>query len=174
MYLPTDDSFLLAESAKQYAGDAALEIGVGSGIVLKVLYNNFKIVVGTDISLVSLRYCKRNLPSNILLACSDAASAFHHRFDLIVTNPPYLPDSEDKNKDVAVSGGPTGIETILHFIKSGITLLNPSGKMLTIISTMSNISKMDELLMQIGLKRRIINQKNLFFETLSTVEISAK
>ena len=56
--LPSEDSFHLAQSVKCYSGKSALEIGVGSGIVLKVLHENFKIVAGTDIDFASLIYCK--------------------------------------------------------------------------------------------------------------------
>lgn len=71
MYLPSDDSFLMRDSVEEYRGNSALEIGVGSGIVLKTLYENFKIVAGTDISFESLKYCKDNLSNNAMLACCD-------------------------------------------------------------------------------------------------------
>lgn len=174
MYLPSDDSFLLRDSVEEYKGKSALEIGVGSGIVLRTLYENFKIVAGTDISFESLRYCKDNLPNDVMLVCCDAASVFRYRFDLIVTNPPYLPDEEDKKNESAIHGGYTGIETTLHFIKSAVSALNQNGKMLIIISTLSDVSKMDELIMEMNLKKRTIREKKLFFETLTIVEISFK
>jgi len=176
LYLPSDDSFLLRDSVKEYKGKSALEIGVGSGIVLKTLYENFKIVAGTDITFESLRYCKDNLPNNVMLVCCDAASVFRYRFDLIVTNPPYLPDEEYKKRfhESAIHGGHTGIETTLRFIKSAVSVLSQNGKMLIIISTLSNVSKMDELIIEMKLKRRTIREKKLFFETLTIVEISFK
>jgi release factor glutamine methyltransferase len=174
MYLPSDDSFLLRDSVKEYKGKSALEIGVGSGIVLKTLYENFKIVAGTDITFESLRYCKDNLPNNVMLVCCDAASVFRYRFDLIVTNPPYLPDEEYIKNESAIHGGQTGIETTLRFIKSAVSVLSQNGKMLIIISTLSNVSKMDELIIEMKLKRRTIREKKLFFETLTIVEISFK
>jgi release factor glutamine methyltransferase len=172
MYLPSDDSFLLRDSVEEYKGKSALEIGIGSGIVLKALYENFEIVAGTDISFESLRYCKDNLPNNVMLVCCDAASVFRYRFDLIVTNPPYLPDEEDKNNEPAIHGGSTGIETTLRFMKSAISALNQNGKMLIIISTLSDVSKIDKLIIELKLKRRTIREKKLFFETLTILEIS--
>ena len=71
--LPSDDSFQLARSIKCYRGKSALEIGVGSGIVLKVLRENFKIVAGTDIDFASLIYCKENLSKEIMVACCDGS-----------------------------------------------------------------------------------------------------
>ena len=174
MYLPSEDSLLLAESVKQYRGKSALEIGVGSGIILKILHDNFKIVVGTDVHFISLKYCKDNLPNDIMLACCDAASVFHYRFDLIVSNPPYLQLKNHKKKDYAVNGGSTGIEVTLHFIRSGISILDIKGKMLIISSNLSDTTKLEESISQMNLKKTIIKQKKLFFETLQSIEISFK
>ncbi|MFZ0515024.1 MAG: HemK2/MTQ2 family protein methyltransferase [Candidatus Nitrosopolaris sp.] len=172
MYLPSDDSFLLAMVVTGYTGKSALEIGVGSGTVLKVLHENFQIVVGTDIDIVSLRHCKNNLSNDIILACCDAASPFRYRFDLIVSNPPYLPLEDNEKKDSAIHGDSNGIETTLHFIKSATSVLAENGKMLIIVSSLSDSAKIDELIVQMKLKRRTISEKKLFFETLTTLEIS--
>jgi release factor glutamine methyltransferase len=174
MYIPSEDSLLLAESVKQYSGRSALEIGIGSGIILKILHDNFKLVAGTDVHFMSLKYCKDNLPNDIMLACCDAASAFHCRFDLIVSNPPYLPLEDYKKKDYTINGGFTGIEMTLHFIRSGISILDIKGKMLIISSNLSDTTKLEESISQMNLKKTIIKQKKLFFETLQSIEISFK
>jgi release factor glutamine methyltransferase len=49
MYLPAEDTYLLAECALQYRGRWALEIGVGSGAVVRALAQNFENVAGSDI-----------------------------------------------------------------------------------------------------------------------------
>lgn len=172
MYLPSEDSFLLAKAVKGYTGKSALEIGVGSGVVLQVLHENFQIVAGTDIDFASLKYCKENLSNDIMLACCDAASTFRHKFDLIVTNPPYLPLEDNEMKDSAIHGNSDGIETTLNFVESAIPVLADNGKMLIIISSLSNDTKIDEFLVQMKLKRRTISKKKLFFERLTTLEIS--
>jgi HemK-related putative methylase len=174
MYLPSEDSLLLAESVKQYSGQSALEIGVGSGIILRILHDNFKIVAGTDVHFMSLKYCKDKLPNDIMLACCDAASGFEYRFDLIVSNPPYLQMENYETKDCAVDGGPTGIEMTLHFIRSGISILNTTGKMLIISSNLSNSSKLEESISEMNLKKTIIKERKLFYETLQSMEISFK
>ena len=174
MYLPSEDSLLLAESVQQYSGQSALEIGVGSGIILRILHDNFKIVAGTDVHFMSLKYCKDKLPNDIMLACCDAASAFEYRFDLIVSNPPYLQMENYETKDCALDGGLTGIEITLHFIRSGISILNTTGKMLIISSSLSNISKLEESISEMNLKKTIIKERKLFYETLQSMEISFK
>jgi release factor glutamine methyltransferase len=174
LYLPSDDTFLLAESVKCYKGKSALEIGVGSGTILKVLRENYKIVVGTDLDIGSLLYCNENLSNDLMLACCDAASAFKYRFDLIVFNPPYLPDDDNEKMDSAIHGGPCGVETALHFINSAISLLGDAGKMLILISSLSHSTKLDKLILQNKLKSREIREAKLFFETLTVFEISFK
>lgn len=172
MYLPSEDSFLLAKSVEAYTGKSALEIGIGSGAVLRVLHENFQIVAGTDIDFLSVRHCKENLPNDIMLACCDAASPFRYKFDLIVSNPPYLPVEGNERKDSMIHGDSNGIETTLRFMKSATSVLAENGKMLIVVSSLSNPPKIAEFIAQMNLKRRMISEKKLFFETLTTIELS--
>ena len=172
MYQPAEDSFFLAECVKEYCGNLALEMGAGSGIILNTISQNFNRVVRTDIEYVSIQYYKSNLPKNSALVCCDAASAFAVKFDFIVSNPPYLSDHDKKNKDHTIDGGPTGIEATLHFIRSAVLVLQKRGKMLTIISSLSDSSKLDKLIKEMNLKKRIVKIRKLFFETLYIIEIS--
>ncbi len=158
-------------SVSRYAGESALEIGAGSGIILKALHESFKIVVGTDIDRVSLKHCKDKLPKDIFLVCCDAASPFRSKFDLIVSNPPYLPMEDNEKKDSAIHGDSNGIETTLNFIKSATSVLAENGKILIVVSSFSNIAKIDELIARMKLKRRVISEKKLFFETLTVIEL---
>ena len=77
-----------------------------------------------------------------------------------------------KVKDSAIHGNSDGIETTLNFVESAISVLADNGKMLIIISSLSNDTKIDEFLVQMKLKRRTISKKKLFFERLTTLEIS--
>src|SRR5215211_6467738 len=127
MYAPSDDTFLLADCIRQYSGRWALEIGVGSGLLLRILEKNFAYVAGSDIDLRALRHSKQRSSKALLVFC-DAASAFGTvKFDLIVSNPPYLPDDNNNNnnivRDLTVHGGAKGIETAIHFINSALPLL---------------------------------------------------
>jgi release factor glutamine methyltransferase len=158
-------------SVSHYAGESALEIGAGSGIVLKALHESFNIVVGTDIDRVSLKHCKDNLPKDIFLVCCDAASALRYKFDLIVSNPPYLPMKDNEKKDPAIHGDSNGIETTLNFIKSATSVLAENGKILIVVSSFSKNAKMDELIVCMKLKRKVISEKRLFFETLTIIEL---
>lgn len=168
MYVPSDDTFLLADCIKQYSGRWALEIGIGSGVLLNLLEKNFTNVAGSDVDLRALLHCRGR--SGAILVCCDAASAFAGRFDLIVSNPPYLPD--DIVKDMAVHGGPAGIETTIHFIRSALPLLARGGRMLFIVSSLADSSALDQMVMEKKMSKKVVKEKRMFYETLSVVELA--
>jgi release factor glutamine methyltransferase len=171
MYAPSDDTFLLADCIRQYSGRRALEIGVGSGLLLDILEKNFAYVAGSDIDLQALQHCKQQkIPSaHVLLVCCDAGSAFGiGKFDLIVSNPPYLPNDDDNNNIL----GPTGIEVTVHFINSALPLLAGDGKLLIVISSFANSSALDKVVLENNMHKKVVKEKRLFYETLSIVELS--
>lgn len=169
MYLPAEDTYLLAECTLQYSGRWALEIGVGSGAVVRALAQNFENVAGSDIDLGSLKHCMEQ-DRRIMLACCDSASAFCGEFDLIVSNPPYLQD--DEKTDTTVHGGPSGVETTVRFVQSALPLLAKKGRMLMVVSSLANRSALDSFAKEKNLKTKIIKEKALFFERLSVVELT--
>lgn len=182
MYLPSDDSILLVNCIKGYHGNLALDIGVGSGIVTRTLCQNFKYVAGTDIVIETLKSCKESVNEiskpdmGFELICTDAASAFRTSlFDLIVSNPPYLPDDYDnegkKIRDRTIYGGPTGIELTLHIIRSSLPALRRDGRLVTIVSSLSDVSRLYQLTHQLNLSIKKMAQKKMFFETVSVIEI---
>lgn len=181
MYLPSDDTFLLADCIKQYSGSWALEIGVGSGFLLEILEKNFAHVAGSDIDFRVLQHSKQR-SSKALLVCCDAASAFGAaaKFDLVISNPPYLPDKFDNASiwDQTIHGGPKGIETAVHFIDSALPLLARDGKMLLVISSLaaaeSSSSTLDYIVEEKKMQMNVIKEKKLFYETLSIIELSAR
>lgn len=184
MYAPSDDTFLLADCITQYNGKRVLEIGVGSGFLLDILEKNFAYVAGSDIDLQALQHCKQQqqqqqqnttaASANILLVCCDAGSAFGvGKFDLIVSNPPYLPNNDNYNNlDLTVNGGLTGIETTIHFINSALPLLAVDGKLLVVISSFANSSALDKLVLEKNMHKKVLKERKLFYETLSVVELS--
>ena len=97
IYQPSDDSDLLCESILTFKNKNVLEIGIGSGIILRTLSNQNNTVIGIDINPESLSFVsssleKLNLADNVDLVLGDGPSMFvSQTFDLIVFNPPYLP-----------------------------------------------------------------------------------
>ena len=172
MYIPSDDSFFIANAIKGYKGKNALEIGVGSGLLLEILLRNFETVMGTDIHLGSLIYSSRRLDKKIMILCCDAASALNNvEFDLIVSNPPYL-HSLDLTPDLAVCGGSSGVEVPIRFVNSSIDMLSCSGKAVILLSDCADLKKFYGFLISKKLKFKQIGSKRLFFEKLLIVEIT--
>ena len=169
MYIPSDDTFLLADCIRQYSGKWALEIGIGTGLLLNLLEKSFTNVVGSDIDMWSLERCRGR--SGAMLVCCDAASAFAGGFDLIVSNPPYLPD-DNEVRDKTVHGGPVGIETTIHFLQSALPLLVGDGKMLLVVSSLADSSAVDQLVMEKKMHKKVVQEKRLFYETLSVIELT--
>jgi release factor glutamine methyltransferase len=168
--VPAEDTQLLAECVRNYRGKWALEIGIGSGTVAQALAENFDSVTGSDIDLASLKYCYKSKNNAIALVCCDAASAFRGKFDLIVSNPPYLPD--DTVKDATVHGGPKGIEKTIHFIKSALPLLADGGRILVLVSSLADQSLLDLFVQERKLKKKVVKEKVLFYERLSVLELT--
>jgi release factor glutamine methyltransferase len=176
MYAPSEDTFLLADCIEHYNGRRALEIGVGSGLLLTILAKNYAYVAGSDIDLKVLQHCRLQTPSEkVLLVCCDAGSAFGNgKFDLIVSNPPYLPNDDGGNSsmDPTIHGGPKGIETTIHFVNSALPLLAVNGKILIVVSSFADSSALDRLEVENNMHKKVVKEKRLFYETLSIVELS--
>ncbi|HSA74722.1 MAG TPA: hypothetical protein VLE21_00875, partial [Candidatus Nitrosocosmicus sp.] len=60
MYKPAEDTFLMEDTIKNYRGNFALEIGIGSGYLTRKLCSNFAFVIGTDLDFNSIVYAKNN------------------------------------------------------------------------------------------------------------------
>ncbi|MGD1839065.1 MAG: HemK2/MTQ2 family protein methyltransferase [Nitrososphaeraceae archaeon] len=176
IYVPSDDSLLLFDTIKNYEGDSVLEIGCGEGMLLPYLQKKFKVIVGTDINLNVIRKIKTEMKGkdqNMFLLCCDAANGLNYKFDLIISNPPYLPnENEMKLNDISIYGGELGIETTMHFINSSISLLKPKGKIIIIVSNLSNLEFLFKYLRNLDLCKKILKSKKMFFETLYVLEIN--
>lgn len=177
MYEPAEDTYFLEDVIKNYRGKFALEIGIGSGYLLHCLRKNFDYVVGTDISFDSLLFAKNNsvkYDDNTYLICTDLALSIKNKFDLIISNPPYLPHGDSKIEDNTVHGGLDGFEFSLRLIKSCISLLNDAGQLLIVRSNLSNLDKMDQKIRGLFTNSKVVARKNFFFEVLDVLELSGK
>jgi len=77
LYLPSEDSIFLSNTVNHYHGNLALEIGTSSGIILKELSKNFRIVIGTDIDFDSLKHLQSVLKNSRLICCDAATASVH-------------------------------------------------------------------------------------------------
>lgn len=177
MYNPSDDTFLIADSIVDCQGDYALEVGVGSGYLTEILCNNYKFVFGTDIDFASVKHSKTFLKNfnNKFLICCDVCEPVRFKFDIIISNPPYLPSAGDNDiKDNAIYGGKTGTETtlrILHLVKSNLT---DGGRIIFLKSSLSDDEKINRFVDENSLKKSVLAKKKSFYENLEVCEITKR
>ncbi|MEO7144316.1 MAG: peptide chain release factor N(5)-glutamine methyltransferase, partial [Bryobacteraceae bacterium] len=122
---PETEHVIEAALMRVQAGDAAIDIGCGSGAIAVTLALECARarVFSTDVSLAALRVAAENarrLESNIRLIACDLASAFPDAsVDVVVSNPPYVAarDAESLQREVrdwephvALFGGPDGLD----------------------------------------------------------------
>ncbi len=164
---------MMLDYVKGMRGDAALEVGVGSGFVLRELAKSFRRVVGTDVSLLAAKRTADLLTKsgslNWDIVCCDAASPFRSSvLDLVVFNPPYLPSKEVA--DAAVDGGQRGIEVALHIFSDASRTVSPSGKLVCVMSSRSDYPVFMKEVKKRGFKTTIAGRKRLFFEEIFVLE----
>ena len=122
-----------------------LEIGTGCGAISIALANLFPEahIFATDVSPSALECASQNIDKYelhkqiYLLRCS-MFDGILTKFDLVVTNPPYIPRSRLKSLPksvldfepiVAIDGGERGVHFINKLIQEGENYLNPKGVM---------------------------------------------
>ena len=127
-----------------------LDIGVGSGCILLSILSEKKNFygIGIDISKKSLNLCKINtfklgLENRVKLFKSDVDNFNHGKYDLIISNPPYINQIDLKNleKDIlnfepkmALDGGLDGLSEIRKIITKASDLIKKNGKLVIEIS----------------------------------------
>lgn len=169
IYTPAEDSFFMSETLKKKIKNKnikILEIGAGSGIQLQTLKElgiNNKNIFSCDINPEAVQHCKL-----IGFRCirSDLFENIKGKYDLIIFNPPYLPEHKhDKQTDT--TGGRRGNEIILKFLQQAKSHLEKNGKIFLITS--SHTGKID--FKKYNYKFKKIANKKLFFEELFVWEL---
>ncbi len=115
-----------------------LDLGSGSGcIAISLSLENQKMqVLATDISEKALNTAKRNnekLNAHVSFRQSDLFSEINETFDIIVSNPPYIPDEEileeivKKEPHLALFGGKKGLDFYERILKEASQYLHEDG-----------------------------------------------
>jgi len=172
VYEPAEDSYLLIESLMVEPGEKVLEIGSGTGIVSLHCAKAGAEVIATDISADAVRCTKRNSEYNSLsvnVLRSDLFDGIRGRFDLIIFNPPYLP--ADDSRDLRWSAGPTGREVIARFLAGAGKHLEPDGRIVLVLSSLTGLKELERLSESLGFHAKILGEKRLFFEIIYAVEL---
>lgn len=154
IYEPLEDSFLLSKYVSKFARGKVLDVGCGSGILIKAALTKSKDVIGIDIDNNAIEYCKKQ---GLNVSKSDLFSNIKGKFDVIIFNPPYLP--QDEIKDLDLVGGKHGWELIERFFKNVGKHLNNEGEILILFSNLTNKRKVDSIIKESKFKFELLEEK---------------
>lgn len=175
VYVPAEDSYLLADNLEIKKGDTVLEIGTGSGIVAMYASKLTDNVTATDINYDALELAEKNFKlnniDNIELLFGNLFEPVEDRkFDVILFNTPYLPTDNDDiiedNLNYAFDGGLNGRKVIDLFLDGVKNHLNDGGTVQLIQSSLSDNDKTLEKLDQLGFICEIAESEKFFFEEI--------
>lgn len=177
VYQPAEDSYLMSRILKEQLPHLIkqnpnlrfLEIGAGSGVHLETAFNSGikkENIFSSDIDKKSVYHCNL-LGFNCIH--SDLFEKIKDKYDLIIFNPPYLPEDarEPRSSQTATTGGKRGNEIILRFLQSAKSHLNNNGKIFLITSSLTP----DIDFKQLGYNAKEIGCEKLFFERLCIWEL---
>ena len=148
--IPRPETELIIEQAlknlPKLSNKNILDIGTGSGCIIISIIKERENCKATaiDKSLKALKVAKLNAEmhhvlNKIKFLNIDVDKYFANKYDLIVSNPPYIKDSEilSLDKDVklnepklALSGGKSGLNKVFKVIKKSQELLKTNGKLI--------------------------------------------
>jgi len=179
IYQPAEDSFLLAECAKEFLESSkinkkrikVLDMGSGSGIQSASLIKEGvpeKNIVLVDINPNAISFLKKKFTKSriILSNLFEKLNPEKNKFDFILFNPPYLPENKfDKGLDT--TGGKNGSEVINNFLVQAKKYLNKNGKILLLASSLTKKINWQDY------KKKCIVKKRIFFEILYVWELES-
>ena len=126
--IPRPETEILVERAIAIHPRRVLDLGTGSGAIAAALAAELPEaeIVATDISAAALGIAKKNLPARVVLKeGSEFEPVKGEKFDLVVSNPPYIPTAEIDGLDpevrkeprIALDGGPDGLVIVRRILK---------------------------------------------------------
>lgn len=167
---PRPDTETLVEAALALAGPRRpariLDLGTGSGALLCALLVEWPeaIGIGVDRSIEACRVARRNaevcgLGARALIVAGDWGAGLAGPFDVVVSNPPYIPsdairglDPEVRDHDpaLALDGGADGLDAYRAIVPLAARLLGPGG-LLAVEVGWTQAADVAELLVRAGL-----------------------
>lgn len=147
--IPRPDTEVLVENGirELKSGGSVADLCTGSGCIgisMLVYREDISSMLLCDISKNALNIAKKNAIANTVsgkctFLCGDITRDLPNtKFDMIVSNPPYIPskdiaflsDEVKKEPMIALDGGEDGLDIIRFLIGEGLSYLNKNGKML--------------------------------------------
>ncbi len=178
VYVPAEDSYLLADNLEIKKGQSVLEIGTGSGIVAMYASRLTDDITVTDINFDACELARKNFTENgienIEILWGNLFEVVENKkFDVILFNTPYLPTEDDEvlenTINYAFDGGLNGRKVIDLFLNEVGNHLNDGGIVQMIQSSLSGndetLARLDEL----GFIAEIAASEHFFFEDITLI-----
>ncbi len=170
IYEPREDSLLILKQIRHYAVGNVLDMGTGTGILALEAARLAEQVYACDINEDALEFAREQAAGrqNIKFVHSDLFSYFKEnqmKFDLIIFNPPYLPD-DARVKEIALDGGKKGYELIERFFADASEFLMPYGRILVVFSTLTGKEQIHGVIAEYGFNFQKLSEEELFGETI--------
>jgi release factor glutamine methyltransferase len=154
VYPVREDSRLLARFATPRPGDRFLEVGCGRGLASLVAARHGPgLVVATDLNPTAVRtvYERARKEGLSLEAVRTNLAAGLRAFDLILSNPPYLPTAPkdrdpDRWENLALDGGPDGLRVTRRLLASLPKHLTSRGRAYVLFSSRQPSERVRQLL----------------------------
>ena len=178
VYVPAEDSYLLAENLEIKEGQSVLEIGTGSGIVAMYASRLTDKITVSDINFDACELARKNFEANNIenieiLFGNMFEPVENRKFDVILFNTPYLPTEYDEVIDdtinYAFDGGLNGRKVIDLFLNEVGNHLNDGGIVQMIQSSLSGNEETLEKLDNLGFIAEIKASEHFFFEDITLI-----
>lgn len=166
VFHPRSDTWLLADVVRGQdvlQGAEVLELGTGSGaIAVSAAKGGARRVTVVDVSRRALATAWLNARLHGVRVVPRHGDLFEpvqgERFDLVVSNPPYLPGSAIPVRGAARAweGGPDGRSILERICADVPRYLNPGGTVLLVHSSVNGVSRTLDALEEAGLRAGVI------------------
>lgn len=178
VYIPAEDSYLLADNLQIEKGQSVLEIGTGSGIVAMYASKLTDNITVTDINFDACELARKNFEANNIgnieiLFGNLFEPVKNRKFDVILFNTPYLPTEDgeviEDTLNYAFDGGLNGRKVIDMFLNEVKNHLNDGGIVQMIQSSLSGNEETLEKLDNLGFIAEIAASEHFFFEDITLI-----
>ncbi len=184
IYEPAEDSYLLQKFIRKYALGRVLDLGTGSGIQAVTAANcpQVREIIAADINDLAIKQLQQEIIlkklKKINVLQSDLFEKVQGSFNLIIFNPPYLPQDKLESgrviEDAALYGGKKGWEISEKFFRQASKHLLSDGVVLFLFSSLTNKEKIEQIISENLLQFQEVGRQKLAFEELYVYEVTKK
>lgn len=176
IYEPEEDSYLIKKYIKGYIKNKqtkVLDMGTGSCILAEEAQKYSGNVLAVDINPEVKEIAKKKHINFIESNLFENKKLKTEKFDLILFNPPYLPELENEPEELATitTGGKEGHELLEQFLQQVKVHLNKSAKILLICSSLTKNGEIEDLFKKYSFKFKLIDKEDAFFEKILLYEL---